>query len=158
MTFDSSDSNMSRPTFDIIEHTIKSDIPPDTQVQAIVDQHLEKLEAGMQEEIGVIDCDLDGRFSAIRTQETNLGNLITDIMKKATRADIALLNSGTMRSDSVHEAGVFRMKVSIKGRIVLADATATHTHTHTHIHTGSIKYPTNGRPTSCIRNHRRAAY
>lgn len=109
MSFEPQDS---RPTCEIIEHSITSDIQPDTQVQAIVDQHLEKVEASMQEEIGIIDCDLEGRFSVIRTQETNLGNLITDIMRRATRADVALLNSGTMRSDSVHEAGVFRMKVS----------------------------------------------
>ena len=32
-------------------------------------------------------------------------------MKKATRADVALLNSGTMRSDSLHDAGKFRMEV-----------------------------------------------
>lgn len=46
-----------------------------------------------------------------RTQETNLGNLVTDVMRRATRADVALLNSGTFRSDTVHDAGVFRMKV-----------------------------------------------
>ena len=58
-----------------------------------------------------IDCDLEGRFSYMRTQETNLGNLVTDIMKRATRSDIALLNSGTFRSDSIHEAGRFKVKV-----------------------------------------------
>ena len=59
-----------------------------------------------------IECDLEGRFSRIRTGETNLGNLVTDIMRRATRSDIALLNSGTFRSDSVHQAGKFRVKVS----------------------------------------------
>ena len=59
-----------------------------------------------------IECDLEGRFSRIRTGETNLGNLVTDIMRQATRSEIALLNSGTFRSDAVHEAGAFRVKVS----------------------------------------------
>ena len=31
-------------------------------------------------ELGEFECDLEGRFSAIRTQETNLGNFICDIM------------------------------------------------------------------------------
>ena len=65
----------------------------------------------MKEVIGELDCELEGRFSELRTKETNLGNLITDIMRRATRADVALLNSGTMRSDTVHEAGEFKMKV-----------------------------------------------
>ena len=59
-----------------------------------------------------IECDLEGRFSRIRTGETNLGNLVTDIMRSSTRSEIALLNSGTFRSNAVHEAGVFRVKVS----------------------------------------------
>ena len=66
---------------------------------------------GMKEVIGEIDCELEGRFAKLRTGETNLGNLITDIMKRATRADVALLNSGTMRSDTIHEVGEFKMKV-----------------------------------------------
>ena len=59
-----------------------------------------------------IECDLEGRFSRIRTGETNLGNLVTDIMRTSTRSEIALLNSGTFRSDAVHSAGPFRVKVS----------------------------------------------
>ena len=59
-----------------------------------------------------IECDLEGRFSQIRTRETNLGNLVTDIMRKVTRSDVALLNSGTFRSNTIHQAGEFRVKVS----------------------------------------------
>ena len=67
----------------------------------------------MKEVIGELDGDLEGRFAKLRTGETNLGNLITDIMRRATRADLVLLNSGTMRSDTVHEAGEFKMKVYV---------------------------------------------
>ncbi len=78
----------------------------------IVEHFHQKLRAGMDEEIGYIHCDLDGRFEFLRTKECNLGNLVTDIMRRATRADVALLNSGTLRSDTVHDAGVFKRKVS----------------------------------------------
>jgi 5'-nucleotidase len=61
-------------------------------------------------ELGEFDCDLEGRFSFIRTRETNLGNFICDIMVAATNADFALLNSGTFRSDMVHPAGPFYVK------------------------------------------------
>ena len=100
-----------RPSVEVIKHTINRDIPTDPGVQAVVDQYLSKLEEGMKEVIGELDCELEGRFSELRTKETNLGNLITDIMRRATRADVALLNSGTMRSDTIHEAGEFKMKV-----------------------------------------------
>lgn len=68
---------------------------------------------GLEEEIGTIKCSLDGRFKSVRTQETNLGNLVTDIMCVSTRADCALLNSGTLRSDTIHESGAFKLKVCI---------------------------------------------
>ena len=100
-----------RPTFQVVKHCITGALAPDPELQAVVDHYQCELEANMQEEIGWVDCDLDGRFSYIRTEETNLGNLITDIMRKATRTDVALLNSGTLRSNAIHDAGVFKMKV-----------------------------------------------
>ena len=42
------------------------------------------------------------------------GNFICDVMVAATNADFALLNSGTLRSDSVHHAGPFFLKVNIR--------------------------------------------
>lgn len=41
-----------------------------------------------------------------------LGNLIADVACAATKADCAIINSGTFRSDVVHDAGVFKLKVS----------------------------------------------
>ncbi len=38
------------------------------------------------------------------------GNFVTDIMLKGTHADIAMLNSGTLRSDTLHPRGKFKMK------------------------------------------------
>ena len=100
-----------RPSLQVVKHCITGALAPDPELQAVVEHYQGEVEANMQEEIGWVDCDLDGRFSCIRTGETNLGNLITDIMRKATRTDVALLNSGTLRSNAVHDAGVFKMKV-----------------------------------------------
>ena len=55
------------------------------------------MDAEMCKELGEFEVDLDGRFSSIRTMETNLGTFICDIMVAATNADFALLNSGTLR-------------------------------------------------------------
>lgn len=99
-----------RPSLQVVKHCITGALAPDPELQAVVEHYQGEVEANMQEEIGWVDCDLDGRFSCIRTGETNLGNLITDIMRKATRTDVALLNSGTLRSNAVHDAGMFKMK------------------------------------------------
>lgn len=64
----------------------------------------------MDEVLGHFSVELDGRFSSIRTSETNLGNFVTDVMLAATHSDLALLNSGTLRSDRVHPKGPFTMR------------------------------------------------
>lgn len=64
----------------------------------------------MDQTLGFMNVELEGRFSYVRTQETNLGNFITDIMLEAVNADCAILNSGTLRSDLLHPQGEFKMK------------------------------------------------
>lgn len=39
-----------------------------------------------------------------------LGNLIADIMVNCTGADVAIINSGTLRSNCVHPKGAFSNK------------------------------------------------
>ena len=70
----------------------------------------EKMEGEMTKELGVFEVDLDGRFSTVRSMESNLCNFVTDIMVAATEADFALINSGTFRSDTIHKAGTFTIK------------------------------------------------
>ena len=64
----------------------------------------------MDEILGCFSVELDGRFSSIRTSETNLGNFICDILLAACNCDIAVLNSGTLRSDRIHPVGEFKMR------------------------------------------------
>lgn len=42
---------------------------------------------------------LDGRSSIIRSQETNLGNLLADAVRAFYNTDIAFVNSGGIRCD-----------------------------------------------------------
>ena len=64
------------------------------------------MDAEMCKELGEFEVDLDGRFTSIRTSETNLGNFICDIMVAATNADLAVLNSGTFRSDAMQKGAI----------------------------------------------------
>ena len=69
-------------------------------------------ETKMDEVLCKLGCDLDGRFSSVRTAETNLGNLLSDVMLAALQADCALLNAGTVRSNVKHPKGEFKLRVS----------------------------------------------
>ena len=64
----------------------------------------------LEKELGVINCELDGRYDSVRTRETNLGNFLCDIIVSAVIADCALLNGGSLRSDRIHPAGPFKFK------------------------------------------------
>jgi len=49
---------------------------------------------------------LNAGSAAGRTQETNVGNLVTDAFRRATASDVALMNGGSIRADAVLGPGV----------------------------------------------------
>ena len=63
---------------------------------AIIAKYQQKVDAVMNDTVGEALADLDG--ANVRLQETNLGNLITDIMRKTSGADVAIINGGTIRT------------------------------------------------------------
>ncbi|XP_020897709.1 5'-nucleotidase isoform X2 [Exaiptasia diaphana] len=95
---------------DVEKIEITSDIPEDPNLKAIVDQYMDVMKESMEETLGQIEVELDGRFSSLRTKETNLGNFVTDIMHNVSKVDVVLLNSGTLRSDALHAPGIFKKK------------------------------------------------
>lgn len=82
---------------------------PDPKMEALVAKENAKFAKGLERVLGRIEVPLDGRFDMIRTQETNLGNFVTDVMLTAVEADCALLNSGSLRIDSIIPAGDFTL-------------------------------------------------
>jgi len=97
-------------TLDVQRIEITSDIPEDPEVKSTVDKYVGVMNDMMDEVIGEVEVELDGRFSSIRTKETNLGNFVTDIIHNVTEVDCVILNSGTLRSDTIHPPGKFKMK------------------------------------------------
>lgn len=80
-------------------------VEADPEVQEMVNDITEQVDEVMQEVITTTDELLVGDRESIRSQETNLGNLITDVMLEKTQsiegyeADLALTNSGGIRSE-----------------------------------------------------------
>jgi 2',3'-cyclic-nucleotide 2'-phosphodiesterase (5'-nucleotidase family) len=77
------------------------EIKPDTgkedrAVMAIVEKWRIKVDAILDETIGEAAIDLDG--DNVRKRETNLGNLIADIMRDTSGADAAIINGGGIRA------------------------------------------------------------
>jgi 5'-nucleotidase / UDP-sugar diphosphatase len=79
---------------------------PDPLVAGIVEGYERQVDAKLNEIIGEAEVDLKGNGS--RFQETNLGDLIADVLRKATKADAAIINGGGIRADI--SKGPIRMK------------------------------------------------
>ncbi|CAM9720401.1 unnamed protein product, partial [Phaeothamnion confervicola] len=90
--------------------SITGALAPDPDVLRVVDEFRAVAETEMDTVLGESGIDLDARFEAIRTSETNAGNFVADVMREVCKADVCLLNSGTLRSDTVHPAGLFKMR------------------------------------------------
>jgi 5'-nucleotidase / UDP-sugar diphosphatase len=72
----------------------------------IVDRYKNLTDAILDEVIGEAQVDLQGKGSY--AQETNLGNLVADVLRQETKADVALTNGGGIRADITK--GSIRMK------------------------------------------------
>jgi 5'-nucleotidase len=66
--------------------------------------------AELAKPVGRTSVALDARSMENRTRETNVGNLVTDAYRKATLADVALMNGGSVRADSVIGPGTLTMR------------------------------------------------
>ncbi|KAL4457316.1 hypothetical protein ABPG75_012181 [Micractinium tetrahymenae] len=81
-----------------LRHAVISELPPDPAVEAIVQRYDKVMGERMDVVVGTTAVDLDGRFSTVRTGESNLGNFVCDVWREACHSDVALLNGGTLRS------------------------------------------------------------
>ncbi|HEU0253038.1 MAG TPA: 5'-nucleotidase C-terminal domain-containing protein, partial [Pyrinomonadaceae bacterium] len=63
------------------------------------------LMAQLAKPIGNTRVALDARSKESRTQETNVGNFITDAFRKALASDIGLMNGGSVRADAIITPG-----------------------------------------------------
>ncbi len=80
-------------------------VAPDGEIQKTVARFEKDLDGKLAVPVGKTDVSLDSRRATVRTRESNIGNLITDAMRQATGADVALTNGGGIRGDRTYEAG-----------------------------------------------------
>jgi 2',3'-cyclic-nucleotide 2'-phosphodiesterase (5'-nucleotidase family) len=80
----------------------------DLRVMAIVKKYNQKMDAVLNEKVGETEVDLDGERRHVRSRETNFGNLMADIVRQVSGADVAIMNGGGIRA-SIRE-GEIRVK------------------------------------------------
>jgi 2',3'-cyclic-nucleotide 2'-phosphodiesterase (5'-nucleotidase family) len=110
---------------------VTAEIPEDKTVSGLVETYQAQLDDTFKAVIGRAEVFMDAERERIRCEETNLGNWVTDIMRNHTGADMALLNSGSLRASiadgPVTIAEVFRampyanvlMTVELSGKDIL---------------------------------------
>ncbi|MFY7992667.1 MAG: 5'-nucleotidase C-terminal domain-containing protein [Bacteriovoracaceae bacterium] len=98
-------------------------IEADAYVQEILRPFKEKGDASLLIELGTADAEFVGLRDIVRSQETNLGNLVTAAYKHKFKADLAITNSGGLR-DSIYPGKVtyesVLMVLPFAGEIALA--------------------------------------
>jgi 2',3'-cyclic-nucleotide 2'-phosphodiesterase (5'-nucleotidase family) len=80
-------------------------VEPDPESKALADQFEAQLDTTLGVEIGTTTTAMDSRRNVVRGEESAMGNLITDAMRAATGADVAIMNGGGIRADRTYDAG-----------------------------------------------------
>ncbi|XP_060517540.1 trifunctional nucleotide phosphoesterase protein YfkN isoform X2 [Cylas formicarius] len=110
ITVNFADCAKGRPEVTVEAIDVTSQYHEDPKLKEKLAKFTGLIESKMDDVLGCFAVPLDGRFTSIRTAESNLGNWICDVVLAATGADLVILNSGTFRSDQVHPAGDFTMR------------------------------------------------
>jgi 2',3'-cyclic-nucleotide 2'-phosphodiesterase (5'-nucleotidase family) len=84
--------------------------PSDPAMAAAIQRYTDLLTMELDVVIGETLVPLDARSVIVRQQEAPLGNFIADAIRTAVQADLAIINGGGIRSDSVLAAGPVRRK------------------------------------------------
>lgn len=96
--------------FEIIRRDVTRAIPEDDDTVKLVDKLASSLKGKLEKPIGYTAVPLDGRFTTVRTRESNLGNFVCDLMRHFYDTDCALMASGTIRGDQIYPPGVLLLK------------------------------------------------
>ncbi|MDX1737010.1 MAG: bifunctional UDP-sugar hydrolase/5'-nucleotidase [Alphaproteobacteria bacterium] len=84
---------------------VVKNVEPNADVQAMVDKYNKQLDETLNIVIGETSLLLDSQKANIRTQETAMGNLISDALAWGTNSDIAFTNGGGIRGNREYSAG-----------------------------------------------------
>jgi len=104
LRFTFTDGEIVNPTWEKI--LLDSTVGYEPKIRHLIAPYMAEYKDRLGEAIGKSSVNLDARRDVVRRHESNLGNFIADSwLAWFTHADIALVNSGTIRGDKVYPAG-----------------------------------------------------
>ena len=109
-----------QPAFRVVN---TASVVPDPEIEAVVDEYLARLADELDVEIGTTAVTLDSRRGVIRDRESGIANLITDALRAATGADVALYNGGGIRGGKLYPAGSVLTRRDIRTEMPFDDKT-----------------------------------
>ena len=74
-------------------------IEPDAAVEALVRNYARRLDRELDMVVGKSTVPLEARSSKLRTEETNLGDFVTDALRERLGTDVATINGGAIRTN-----------------------------------------------------------
>ena len=80
-------------------------VEEEPQSAAVIAEYEKKLAAELDLPVGRTTVELDARQETNRARETNLGSYIADAYRKYTGADVAIVNGGSIRSNTTYGPG-----------------------------------------------------
>lgn len=80
-------------------------IPNDPDAALVIAGYEKKLSAELDKPLASTTEPLDGTNLGVRTRETNLGNLVADAFRDGAKADITILNGGSIRANATFPVG-----------------------------------------------------
>jgi 5'-nucleotidase/UDP-sugar diphosphatase len=108
------------PAFRFID---TSNVAPDPETQKIVEGFQKKLDESLNVDIGATVGPLDSRRNIVRSEESAIGNLITDAMRAANGADVAITNGGGIRADRTYDPGTMLTRKDILTELPFGNVT-----------------------------------
>ncbi len=84
---------------------VTNTLADDPAVADVAAEYEKKLDAALGQPVGQTAVELDARSITSRSRETNLGNLVADAFRQTLGADVALLNGGSIRANTMLAPG-----------------------------------------------------
>ena len=84
---------------------LSAQVPADRTAAELVTDYAARLNAELDAVVAVTAVPLEAHGSKLRTEETNVGDFVTDLMRERMRTHVALINGGAIRTDQTLPVG-----------------------------------------------------
>ncbi|MCD6123893.1 bifunctional metallophosphatase/5'-nucleotidase [bacterium] len=134
---------------------LDSTVGCDTTIRNVMNQYMAAYDESLGQTIGTTTVALEARKEVIRSRESNLGNLIADSwLEWFGEADVALVNSGSIRGDKVYPAGAITMRtvnemLPFRNEVIIARMSGAQLKQVLEISASALRIAGDGCPDSC---------